>query len=113
MAKKVITESRTANYTTIDEIPHITTRVKALGFELIQAHHCHNKSKSYIISPKTGEPGLLYTNELSKVEEFLQSYEAKQLAVKPTTAREESKDTESGSKEEEAIESDDVGTEEE
>ena len=113
MAKKVVVEKRLANYQSTNENAQITAKANSLGLNLCQAHHCHDKSKSFIISAKVGEPGLLYTNDLKQVEDFLRSYESQQLASQRKTPSKEPEDPEGGSKKEEDVSEDDVDIEEE
>lgn len=113
MAKATYTESRLKNYQSTNENALITAKAASLGLILCQAHHCHDKTKSYIISAKVGEPGLLYTNSLSEVEEFLKNHEQNlKLAGQRQAPEQEPEDPESGSKEEEDVSEDDVDIEE-
>jgi len=113
VAKKVVVEKRLANYRSTNENAQITAKAESLGLSLCQAHHCHDKTKSYIISAKVGEPGLLYTNDLKQVEDFLRSYESQQLASQRQAPTKISEDTKGGSKKEKAVVEDDVDTEKE
>lgn len=102
-------------YQSVNEIPELTTLAESKGLKLIQSFDCSSKKKSYILIPGAGEPGLLYTDDIKQLTEYLEGYKSAGIKLEskwPTTA-EESENAESSSEEEEAVEEDDTGFEEE
>lgn len=96
-------------YQSVNEIDELTALASAKGLKLVQSFDCGSKKKSYILIPGAGEPGLLYTDDIKQLTEYLENFknENVKLASIGQAPEEESEDTESSQEESEAIEKDD------
>jgi len=101
-------------YQSVNEIPELTTLAESKGLKLVQSFDCSSKKKSYILIPGAGEPGLLYTDDVKQLTQYLESYknESIKLASIRQASEEESENAESTSEEGETVEDDDANFEE-
>lgn len=108
------TKAEKLKYQSVNEIPELTTLAESKGLKLVQSFDCSSKNKSYILIPGAGEPGLLYTDDVKRLTQYLESYknESIKLASIRQASEEESENAESTPKEGEAVEEDDANFEE-
>lgn len=107
------TKAEKLKYQSVNEIPELTTLAESKGLKLIQSFDCSSKKKSYILIPGAGEPGLLYTDDVKQLTEYLESYKNARVKLEGEwqTSEEESENTESTPEEGEAVEEDDANFE--
>lgn len=108
------TKAEKLKYQSVNEIPELTTLAESKGLKLVQSFDCSSKKKSYILIPGAGEPGLLYTDDVKHLTQYLESYknESIKLASIRQASKEESENAESTPEEGEAVEENDANFEE-